>query len=540
MDKIQCECGHLNPIGTHLCESCGNPIGDSEKKEPKKLLDMKYEGTARRSQTYRKTFIDKIWNFFSSVKVGVWIIVILLIASALGTVFPQEMYIPKTVTPSEFYRDEYGILGQLYYELGFHNLYGSWWYMILVASLGISLVIASLDRFVPLYRVLKKQGVTRHDSFMKRQRLYSSTKTNDLNLDKLKDRFVTRRYKVKVENGNLLAEKGRFSRWGPYVNHCGLIIFLIGAMLRFVPGMYVDEVLWVREGETVVIPGTEGQYYLENKKFTMEVYDKDMENEVFENAISRVGDGSIVKNFQSDVVLYERKGEFLHGEEPDLKEVKPAEIRVNEPLKFESFSLYQVDYKLNELNKMTFNLIDKETEESHGQIIVDLQNPQTAYDLGNGYKVEVATYLPDFFFNDDGIPITKTNIPNNPAFVFKMITPETPEGETSFVAIQQTIEAAGENKFKMKFESVETKNLTALTVRKDLTLWILGIGGAIFMIGVIQGMYWNHRRVWIKHNEGEVLIAGHTNKNYYALAQEIKILLEGTSLTLPEDQKERK
>jgi cytochrome c biogenesis protein len=397
-----------------------------------------------------------------------------------------------------------------------------------------------LDRFVPLYRVLKKQGATRHDSFMKRQRLYSSTKTNDLNLDKLKNRFVARRYKVKVENGNLLAEKGRFSRWGPYVNHCGLIIFLIGAMMRFVPGMYVDEVLWVREGETVVIPGTEGQYYLENKKFTMEVYDKDMENEVFENAISRVGDGSIVKNFQSDVVLYERKGEFLHGEEPELKEVKPAEIRVNEPLKFESFSLYQVDYKLNELNKMTFNLIDKETEEHHGQIIVDLQNPQMSYDLGNGYKVEVATYLPDFSFNDDGIPITKTNIPNNPAFVFKMITPETPEGETSFVAIQQTIEAAGENKFKMKFESVETKNLTALTVRKDLTLWILGLGGAIFMIGVIQGMYWNHRRVWIKHNEGEVLIAGHTNKNYYALAQEIKILLEGTSLTLPEDQKEGK
>ena len=49
-----------------------------------------------------------------------------------------------------------------------------------------------------------------------------------------------------------LAEKGRFSRWGPYVNHIGLIIFLIGGMLRFVPGMYVDKVLWLREGETKV------------------------------------------------------------------------------------------------------------------------------------------------------------------------------------------------------------------------------------------------------------------------------------------------
>jgi cytochrome c biogenesis protein len=540
MKKVQCECSHANPQGTHICESCGNPIGDKEQQKPKQLLDMKYEGSARRSQTYKKTFIDKIWNFFSSVKVGIWIIVLLLIASALGTVFPQEMYIPPTMTASEFYKDEYGVLGQLYYDLGFHNLYGSWWYMILVASLGISLVIASLDRFVPLYRALKKQGVTRHESFMKRQRLFSATKTDETNLETIKERLTSRRYNVREENGNLLAEKGRFSRWGPYVNHCGLILFLFGAMLRFIPGMYVDEVLWVREGETAVIPGTEGKYYLENKEFIMEVYEKDKENEVFADAITRVGDGSVVKNFQSNVVLYERKGEIVHGAEPDLKEVKEEEIRVNEPLKFNSFSLYQVDYKLDELNKMTFSLIDKETEKSFGQITVDLLNPQSNYDLGNGYKVEISTYLPDFFFNEEGVPSTKTRIPNNPAFVFKMITPETPKGETSFVAIQQTIEPSGDNQYKMKFQGVETKNLTALTVRKDLTLWFLALGGAIFMIGVIQGMYWNHRRIWIRSSEDEILIAGHTNKNWYGLTQELKLILDGTSLTIPKDQVEKK
>ncbi len=539
MNKVNCECGHANPEGTILCESCGNPIGDKDRKDTQQLLDMKYEGSARRSQTYKKTIVDKIWNFFSSVKVGVWLIFLTLLASALGTVFPQEMYIPPTVTASQFYKDEYGFLGQIYYELGFHNLYGSWWYMILVASIGISLVIASLDRFVPLHRSLKKQGVTRHHTFMKRQRLFSLTKTNEYDIELIKKRLTSRRYNVREENGNLLAEKGRFSRWGPYVNHCGLIIFLIGAMLRFVPGMYVDEVLWVREGETEVIPGTEGRYYLENKEFIMEVYEKDKENEVFEEAITRVGDGSVVKNFQSNVVLYERKDEIIHGIEPELTEIKESEIRVNEPLKFDSFSLYQVDYKLNELNKMTFSLIDKDTEKSYGKIVVDLLNPKKEYDLGDGYKVEVSTYLPDFYFDDEGVPATKTRIPDNPAFVFKMYTPETPEGESSFVAIQQTIEPSGENKYKMKFEGIETKDLTALTVRKDLTLWILGVGGAIFMIGVIQGMYWNHRRIWIRRHEDVVLIAGHTNKNWYGLSQEMKLVVEDTELTIPTDQKEK-
>ncbi len=80
--------------------------------------------------------------------------------------------------------------------------------------------------------------------------------------EKVQKNLKKTNYNVKVEDGNVLAEKGRFSRWGPYVNHIGLIIFLFGAMLRFLPSMYVDETLWLRDGETKEIPGTDGQYYL--------------------------------------------------------------------------------------------------------------------------------------------------------------------------------------------------------------------------------------------------------------------------------------
>ena len=92
MKEVKCECGHVNPHGTVLCEACGKTL--EEKRTESTDFDMRYEGSARRSQTYNKTIIDKIWNFFSSVKVGVALIVITLIASALGTIFPQEMYIP--------------------------------------------------------------------------------------------------------------------------------------------------------------------------------------------------------------------------------------------------------------------------------------------------------------------------------------------------------------------------------------------------------------------------------------------------------------
>ena len=94
-------------------------------------------------------------------------------------------------------------------------------------------------------------------------------------LEEVKKRLKKRHYQIREENGSILAEKGRFSRWGPYVNHIGLIIVLIGGLLRSVPGMYVDKVLWLREGETKEIPGTNGEYYLKNNKFIFEVYDKE-------------------------------------------------------------------------------------------------------------------------------------------------------------------------------------------------------------------------------------------------------------------------
>ena len=178
LDKIKCECGHVNPEGTVLCEACGKPVERNQHidgNDKTKLLNMRYEGSARRSQTYNRSIVDKIWNFFSSVKVGVWLIVLALIASGLGTIYPQEMYIPAEAVnrdPAVFYEASYGLLGKIYYQLGLHNLYSSWWYMILIALIGISLVICSIDRFVPLHRALKNQQPKRHSNFLSRQLLY--------------------------------------------------------------------------------------------------------------------------------------------------------------------------------------------------------------------------------------------------------------------------------------------------------------------------------------------------------------------------------
>lgn len=542
MNKIKCECGHVNPEGTVLCESCGKPIEENQhldKNNKKKLLNMRYDGSARRSQTYNQSIIDKTWNFFSSVKVGVWLIVIALIASALGTIYPQEMYIPVnaiTRDPAIYYEAQFGLPGKIYYQLGFHNLYSSWWYMLLIALIGVSLVICSIDRVVPLHRALKLQKPKRHETFVNRQRYFSETKdASKEDINKFVNGLKKARYRIHTEDGHVLAEKGRFSRWGPYVNHIGLIIILLAAMLRMTSFMFLDEYVWVREGQQVVIPGTDNQYFIENKNFILETYDPE-NDERFRDALEKQNE-MVPSNFQTDVIISKVTGE--ESGEPTLEPFIEDEIRMNHPLKFDGFTLYQQGYQLNEFSNMSFKLYrtDDEAETAIDTFTIDLTSPERTYELEDGIEIEVAQYFPDYVL-DDGEPRSETNFPRNPAFVIRVNAPDLETSEVSFIGIGKNIDATGENQYKLGIVDFETHNVSGLTVRKDYTLPLFGIGAAIFMIGVIQGMYWQHRRVWIHPKNNDVLIAAHTNKNWFGIKRDIETALKDTDLKMVIDQQD--
>ncbi|HEX5564076.1 MAG TPA: cytochrome c biogenesis protein ResB, partial [Sporosarcina sp.] len=206
--------------------------------------------------------------------------------------------------------------------------------------------------------------------------------------------------------------------------------------------------------------------------------------------------------------------------------------------KFDSYNIFQMDFRQGELKSMTMELIEKKTEKSFGQFTIDLDNPEGIYELNEGARVDLIGYYADYDGVENGEPVSKSPIPNNPAFIFNMITPDKPKGEKSFVAIRQTLETQ-ENAYKVKFVSAETRDISGLTIRKDKTLYVLLLGGLIFMIGVIQGSYWNHRRIWIQKGEGdELLVAAHTNKNWFSLKKELNAVKDYSGLPKYEDRQD--
>jgi len=535
--NTKCECGHQNPVGTVLCESCGKPL-DATIAAEDTPLEMRYDGVARRSQKVNPNVIDKIWNFFSSVKIAVRIIVITLLAAIIGTIFTQENAF-ISFDPATYYEEKYGWIGKWYYKLGFSNTYESWWFIGLLVMIGTSLVICSLDRVLPLYRALSKQQVRKHLLFLTRQKtVYSGPVNEDANawVQKVEEQLKRRHYKVTREGQALLAEKARFSRWGPYINHIGLIVFLLAVLLRTIPGWTMDNYVSIAEGETVPIPQT--KYFMKNDKFTVDYYTDD------ELPVELKGTAR-AKLFETKATLYTCSANCDDPSlEPQLEEVLQHDIRVNQPLSFDGLKAYQFGYddspKLKAVNPV---LIDHETGKTYGPFRLSMMEPDLSFDLGE-YSLQLKSKYMDFAIGESGEPTTKSPNPNAPAFIFVVKGTGLPESGAPYLYFpkqndkvrfsQDAINGELGKRFEIKvptMEGVEFEGaVTTLNVRIDRAMPYIWVGAGISMLGLLMGSYWHHRRIWLRVDNGHVTIGAHTNKNNYGMRADVAAVLDKSGI----------
>ncbi|MCY9517253.1 cytochrome c biogenesis protein ResB [Paenibacillus apiarius] len=533
-DNTKCECGHQNAVGTVLCEACGKPLHEEPALD--EVLEMRYDGVARKSQKANPSIIDRVWNFFSSVKVAVYLIVITLIGSMFGTIYPQESQF-LNIDASLYYKQTYGTMGHIYYLLGLSHTYESWWFITLLVMIGASLVICSLDRVLPLYRALHKQKVRKHGQFITRQRIVYQGDIQDSPdtwLDGMSKALKKRGYRIVRDEDALLAEKNRFSRWGPYINHIGLIIFLLAVLARGIPGWHMEYYDAFPQGQPKEIPNT--PYYLQNDHFTVEYYGEEDMPEQF------VKEGRVIaKLFETKATLYRcvDKCDDLAAE-PVLEEVAKHDIRVNEPLEYDGIMVYQFDFDLTpRLVAVKPVLKNPQTGEVYGQIELKVNRTETRYEAGP-YTLELTHKFMDFGLDENGQPTTKSQDPNAPAFIFMIKGPGLPkEGEPYMyfplqkdkVKFQQDV-INGElaKKFDLHVQSMNDVTLSEstsyLNVRKDTAMPFIWVGAAISMIGLVMGFYWQHRRIWLRLDGQKLALGAHTNKNWYGLRNEVARALQ--------------
>ncbi|TJY44381.1 cytochrome c biogenesis protein ResB [Cohnella pontilimi] len=541
ISNTKCECGHQNHIGTVLCEACGKPLIELPD-DGQMPAEMRYDGVARRSQKANPSWIDRIWNFFSSVKVAVWLIILTLIGASLGTIYPQEDTFINLDDPAAYYKQNYGNFGVIYHALGLSRTYQSWWFIGLLVMIGTSLVICSLDRVLPLYRALAKQQVRKHLQFLTRQQVvYAGAVPGDQNtwLDGFAKQLKKKRYRIWRDGDALLAEKNRFSRWGPYINHIGLIIFLLAVLGRGIPAWHMDQYISIDDGQTVPIPGT--NFFVKNEKFTVEYY-TDAE-------LPPTLKGSVrPKMFNTKATLYQCTAACDDPtRDPVLERVKTHDIQVNHPLAYKGLKLYQYDFS-EQLRLISVSpvIVNKKTGEQFGPFKLPMRNPALTYQVGP-YTLELKDKFMDFGLDEQGRPMTKSRDPNAPAFVFLIKGPDLSAGGEPYIYFpkqndkvkfgQDVLNRAVADKLDIRVNAMKdvsfSEYTTFLNVRVDKAMPFIWTGAAIFMIGVVIGFYWQHRRIWLRFDGGTLTLGAHTNKNNFGLRNEVAAALNRTGIDVP-------
>ncbi|CAM4502802.1 cytochrome c biogenesis protein [Paenibacillus endophyticus] len=539
VENTKCECGHQNAIGTVLCESCGKPLENNV--ESDLPLEMRYDGVARRSQKSNPNYIDKIWNFFSSVKIAIYLIIITFLTAMLGTIYPQENTFINNFDPSVYYEETYGLPGKLYYLSGLSHTYETWWFIGLLVMIGTSLVICSLDRVLPLYRALSKQQIRKHLQFIHRQKtVYKQTIDGDEEkwVQDFGAQLKRKGYRIHRDGSALLAEKNRFSRWGPYINHIGLILFLLAILARSIPSWQMDSYITIPDGDTIQIADT--NYFVKNEKFTVEYYrDEELPDKLKGTARAKL--------FETKAVLYECISNCTdQAKQPELKEVKRHNIIVNEPLKYKGLKLYQFDFDTTpRLNAVHPILVDKQTGEKYGPFDLPMKDSELQHKLGP-YTLDLYANYMEFAIGDDGEPTTLSRDPIAPAFVFTVKGPGLdPAGEPYMYFpmqkdkvkfSQDVINHAIADKIEIRVDGMENVDFseasTYLNVRMDRALPYVWVGAAFSMVGLLMGSYWQHRRIWLRVDDGELSLGAHTNKNWYGMRSDVAGALQKIGITV--------
>ncbi len=429
---------------------------------------------------------NSIWQFFASIRLALVTIFLIAITSIIGTIIPQK----KSLL---FYQEQYGPkIAQLFEILDIPDMYGSWWFVLLLFLLSFNLVICSIDRFPAVWKIMQSDGLSFSFDRIKRMSFAHEWQVSGERssvISELLPRLTQSGWTVRrqdTDDGTLLfSQRGVFTRAGVYIVHTSiLVIFLgaiIGSLMGFKGSIYIKELdstsrINLFSSDQSVDLGFE----VSCQSFTMEFYDN-----------------GAPKEYTSHLKVIENQ-----------QVVKEQHIEVNSPLKHRGITFYQSSYQPFE------------------EFLISIEN------LNSGDKKELITrFQTQEYWDEENITIGIINARARGRSIVTSkiwLKKDDQKPVTFWLDDGQQINVPElNNNYQI---SVKQRYATGLQVAKDPGVWWVYIGCALMMVGLYIAFFMSHRRIWLQVSEQDgsvsVLLAGSTNKNKPGFEKQFQTLIE--------------
>lgn len=389
-------------------------------------------GEARASQN-DENIVNKIWNLLSSMKLGIILLLLLAVASIVGTI-----WVPT---------DQYG-------QQDFTVYYNNPLFKLLLGLLALNLFVCSLNRWKAITSTLKGPKADVSEGFVKNLKSGSSVKLKNGPIqvgEKVKDLLRKRGYRVFTkQDGEVFkvsSDRGHLGIFGPYLTHLSFIIVIGAIIIKFSNIVGFDGSLEGFVGETYSLGQVQGIQNVDPAEY----FDIKIDN--FRTDYRP--DGS-VKQWYSDVTVI------------DNGQAQPSfTIYVNNPLVYKGVKFYQSFFGSRFSGTLTGPTAKDQpfTVNTRGQ-----QYVQAA-----GTDITFMPFVYDAATKTIGVAIYKGN---------------TPVAENG-VALNTSFKY--ENA-EVKF--TWANNYTGLSVKKDPGVPVIGAGSILLIFGVMISFLLRQRRIW--------------------------------------------
>jgi cytochrome c biogenesis protein len=441
-------------------------------------------------------FPNRLWKFFTSIKLSVVLLLLLAATSIIGTLIPQnkspEQYLSAFGEPLYRIFDVFNIL----------DMYHSWWFNLLIILLASNIIVCSINRLSATWKIVFVKippfNISRFKKLSNKEEFFDQRTPE--NLKKIYEPFISKRFGYtrvdQTDKGlRIFAEKWRWTRLGVYTVHLSVLLLLVGALVGSIFGF--DGYINIPEGETVSSIRLRNTGQLQNLDFTVRCDDFNVS----------FYDSGPPKEFRSKLSVFEAG-----------KPVLQKDIIVNDPLRYKGINFFQSSYGPLPPREVTLSFQSVETGKIYRQNTIIGQEIKLPEGMGKFVVKEYRNPV-DFRGQNVGEAFLGTLTPKDGNPVFVLLPSQFP----SFDRMRKgsvVISVAGYNQ----------RYYTGLQVTNDPGVWVVYAGFIMIVVGCFITFFMSHQRLCIdvikKGGKSKVMIAGTANKNKLGMDKKIKILAQ--------------
>lgn len=475
----------------------------------------------------RQSSIDKLLQFFSSLKCGLLLLSLLGLAVISGTIIlqrpmAQEGQIEQAYAPQ---------VVRLLNAVGLFDVFHTWWFILLLGLLGANIMLASIERFPQVWRLYARPHFLADEAFIRAlpfQReipLGPHTPEEAMGLAALKLKSLGYPPRADVlPKGTLYVEKHRLVRLAPYIVHASLLIIFAGAIIDGTHGYRGYISLQPGTSTDVVEPLTTrgARHHLD---FTLRCDATGMD---------AYPDGS-PRQYWSQLAVVENG-----------REVARKKIYVNDPLTYRGVRFFQANYNSTGAPRklvMEANWLESGAEKHQALTLA----PGTPAPLDvQGAAVELADFIPDYVLQGNQIT-SRSDEPRNPAIELRVTRPGSAPTHAWVLAKSPELTPPNDTGISFRFVSVEMNAVTGLQVAREPGQWLLWAGCLLLTTGLMMALYLSHIRIWgivaaDRKGQPVLLLGGQPSKyrenferKFHELTDEVAAALTRVSEEINED-----